>query len=95
MLTQAREVVQLYRSPGLSASAGAALLRKAQAKVSGDIVDVDSELARPRVTSRKNVDIELMAHFESAQPRICAWTALLYDPRDCPWHELFRRGVIE
>ena len=47
VLTQAREVVQLYRSPGLSASAGAALLRKAQAKVSGDIVDIDSELARP------------------------------------------------
>lgn len=61
VLTQAREVVQLYRSPGLSTSAGAALLRKAQAKVSGDIVDVDSELARPRVISRKNMDGDVPA----------------------------------
>ncbi|KAK9837421.1 hypothetical protein WJX81_001177 [Elliptochloris bilobata] len=44
VLTEQREVVQLYRSPGLSASAAAALLRKAQAKVSEDIVGIDSEL---------------------------------------------------
>lgn len=46
MLQQPAEVAQLYRTPGLSQSAAAALLRKAQAKVSPDITGIDTELVR-------------------------------------------------
>ena len=41
-----REVVQLYRTPGLSASAATSLLRTAQQKISGSITGIDTELVR-------------------------------------------------
>ena len=43
-LQGAAGVVQLYRSPGLSASQARTLLRQVQAKVSSDISGLDSEL---------------------------------------------------
>ncbi|BDA47656.1 Phosphoribosylformylglycinamidine synthase [Coccomyxa sp. Obi] len=43
-LQQSREVVQLYRSPGLSTSATKTLIRKVQQKVSSDIESIDTEL---------------------------------------------------
>ena len=51
VLQQAREVVQLYRTPGLSRSAAETLLRRAQQKVSADITGIESELVRHAAAS--------------------------------------------
>eukprot|EP00884_Botryococcus_braunii_P021813 jgi/Botrbrau1/8315/Bobra.0081s0004.1 len=44
VLLSGKEVVQLYRTPGMSQSATTALLRKVQAKISSQIVGLDTEL---------------------------------------------------